>query len=392
MVTSLTKISVIKIDMTSWRERIRPQPMFDVLSLARIRESSGNYVARMEIGDTPGFHNDYVHELITKYSTSPFRYSPSRGESLLIKKVLETQWPTYSEENIVIGPANFLITAALASVTSPGDLVLLPDPGFASYKLSADFLGLDIAHYPVYKNGESFLPNLGEFILALDKRPKVVMVNNPSNPLGVAFDSYLVLESLKDLPDLGVDIVFDETYINLVYDETPVDIKDFPGIRIRSFSKEHCAPGLRIGYASAKPELATVMADLMSLSISCVPQFIQFAVAEYLGSQESSNFTLRLRTEMSRRLKYVAEVLPVDVLKTSPNAAFYSLLNTGRRNGEEAFKFLLDRNVSTCPGSKFGENSKNSVRVSLAGNSQRFEEDVEMLRSGIADWLEIQNN
>lgn len=378
--------------MTSWRDRIRPQPMFDVLSLARIRESSGNYVARMEIGDTLGFHNKYIHELITKYSTSPFRYSPSRGEGILINKVLETQWPTCSEDQIVIGPANFLITAALASVTSQGDYVLLPDPGFASYKLSADFLGLNITYYPVYTNGEPSFPNLGEFIRRLGKRPKVVIINNPSNPLGIAFNSNLVLESVRDLSDLGVDIIFDETYINLVYDDTPVDIKDFSGIRIRSFSKEHCAPGLRIGYACAKADLANVMADLMSLSISCVPQFIQFAVAEYLGSKESSNFTSVLRNEMSRRLKYVAEVLPVDVLKTSPNAAFYSLLNTGERNGEEAFKFLLDRNISTCPGSKFGENSKNTVRVSLAGNGQRFEEDIEMLRTGIIEWLAIQNN
>ena len=377
--------------MTTWRDRIRPQPMFDVLSLAKIRESSGSYVARMEIGDTPGFHNAYMHELVTKYSASPFRYSPSRGETILIKKVLETQWPNYSEENIVIGPANFLITASLASITSQGDLVLLPDPGFASYKLSADFLGLKIAYYPVYKDGNPSFPDLGELVRSLDKPPKVVVVNNPSNPLGIAFDSTLVLSSLKDLPDLGVEIVFDETYINLVYDETSVELNDFPGLRIRSFSKEHCAPGLRIGYASAEPELAGVMADLMSLSISCVPQFIQFAVADYLGSQESLRFTSFLRAEMSRRLKFVSGILPADVLKTSPNATFYSLLNTGALNGDEAFRFLLDRNVSTCPGSKFGKNSKNSVRVSFAGDSQRFEGDVEMLRLGITEWLETQN-
>ena len=74
----------------SWSERIKPQPMFDVLSMARKRELEGHYVARMEIGDTPGFRNDYLHSLISKYATSPFRYSPSQGEKVLINKVIET--------------------------------------------------------------------------------------------------------------------------------------------------------------------------------------------------------------------------------------------------------------------------------------------------------------
>ena len=355
--------------------------------MAREREKSGKYVARMEIGDTPGFRNEYIHELVTKHSSAPYRYSPSRGEETLINKVVATQWPSATAENVVIGPANFLITAALASKTSPGDVVLLPDPGFASYKLSADFLGLRIVYYPVYESGEPIFPNLGEFIEGLKERPRVIIVNNPSNPLGVAFKNSIVSASLRNFPELGIDLIFDETYVNLVYDETSTSIDDLPAVRLRSFSKEHCAPGLRIGYAVADKAAALNMGDLMSLSISCVPQFIQFAVAEYLGSNESKDFTEKLRVEMARRLKYTASSIPIGLLKTSPNAAFYSLIDTGARGGDAAFNFLLDRNVATCPGSKFGDNSKNSLRVSLAGSSDTFELDIAMLSSGLAEWL-----
>ena len=379
------------LSMASWSERIEPQPMFDVLSMARARESQGKYVARMEIGDTPGFQNDHIHKLITECSSLPYRYSPSRGEDKLIAKVLETQWPAYSEENVVVGPANFLVTAALASITSPGDFVLLPDPGFATYRLAANFLGLNVLHYPVHLNGIPSFPDIGRIVRSLEKRPRAVVINNPSNPLGVAFDAKLVVESLSNLPELGVDVIFDETYVNLIYDQTQVEVNDIPGIRIRSFSKEHCAPGLRVGYAVANPESAKVMADLISMSISCVPQFIQFAVANYLGSKESIEFTSNLRNEMRRRFNYVGEALPREALKTSPNAAFYLLLETGERGGDEAFKFLLDRNVSTCPGSKFGENSENNVRISLAGASENFERDIEMLRIALIEWFESEN-
>lgn len=372
--------------MDTWQARINPQPMFDILSLAKEREANGHYVARMEIGDTPGFRNIAIHELIGKYSSSAYRYSPSQGEKVLIDKVVETQWPNSSVDNVVIGPANFLITAALASKTAPGDTVLLPDPGFASYKLAADFLGLRIIYYSVFENNSPQFPNLGDLILKLQIRPKVIVINNPSNPLGIAFANNEVSKSLQNVPGLGIEIVFDETYVNLIYDRTEVAVEQIPGTRIRSFSKEHCAPGLRIGYLAGDKSAAKTAADLMSLSISCVPQFIQFAVAEYLGSPAATEFTSQLKAEMSRRLDYLTENVPQGTIQIKPNAAFYALIHTGPRGGDAAFSFLLDRNVSTCPGVKFGENSRNTVRVSLAGSSENYEKDVEMLSSALKLW------
>lgn len=372
--------------MVSWQSRINPQPMFDVLTMARQRESMGHYVARMEIGDTPGFRNDFIHELVTKYSSSPYRYSPSRGEDVLIAKVLETQWPNYHHENVVIGPANFLITAALASVTTPGDLVMLPDPGFATYKLAADFLGLKTHYYPVYQDGKPFFPNFNEFTFPRGLTPNAIIINNPSNPLGVAFESAQIFDSLQSLIRIGTRIIFDETYVNLVYDDTQSYVDDIEAIRLRSFSKENCAPGLRIGFAVANSIEAKTMSDLMSLSISCLPQFIQFAVAEYLGSQRAIEFTEEVKTEMTRRLQFLASAIPDGFLQTKSNAAFYALVDMGTRGGDEGFSFLLNKNVSTCPGSKFGKNSKGSVRVSLAGSAKTFVTDVQMLSSALNEW------
>jgi aspartate/methionine/tyrosine aminotransferase len=131
------------------------------------------------------------------------------------------------------------------------------------------------------------------------------------------------------------------------------------------------------------------MGDLMSLSISCVPQFIQYAVAEYLGSNESLEFTRSLGVEMARRLKFAAGAIPQGLMRTEPNAAFYALISSGKHDGESAFNFLLERNVSVCPGSKFGENSRNSLRVSLAGASDTFELDIQMLSAALNEWQTV---
>lgn len=360
--------------------------MFDVLEKANQREKNGHYVARMEIGDTPGFYNEAIHDKIAKFSSSPFRYSPSQGEPRLIEKVIETQWPQASFENIVIGPANFLITAALASKTSSGDLVLLPNPGFPSYKLSADFLGLRIVYYPVGYNHHSGFPDISEFVSQMTEKPKVVIVNNPSNPLGVAFSGAEIRLGLSDITATGISVIIDETYINLIYDRTDAYIPDVDAIRIRSFSKEYCAPGLRVGYAYGDFAAIKCMADLISLTVSCIPQFIQFALAEYLGSPSAEVFTRELRIEMKSRFEKLNLILPPVSLFSSPNAAFYAMVNIGSRGGEAAFLSLMENNVSTCPGTRFGTESRNTVRVSLAGAAENFDRDMELLSNGLKIW------
>jgi hypothetical protein len=93
----------------NWSELINAQPMFDVLALANKREQLGHYVARMEIGDTPGFKNNAVNKILLKTSQEPHRYSPSKGEPFLIDVLFETQWGqfTKTEYDISIAPANF---------------------------------------------------------------------------------------------------------------------------------------------------------------------------------------------------------------------------------------------------------------------------------------------
>lgn len=373
-------------ELSSWASRIRPQPMFDILSKANNQELSGSYVARMEIGDTPGFHNKRIHELLEVFSREPHRYSPSKGEPLLIDGVFESQWPTYSrtENDVTIAPANFLITAALAAITSPGDLVLIPDPGFPTYKLACDFLGLRTETYLLYPNPHNIFPDLSKESRSSTEIPKVIIINNPSNPMGIAFDGYQVRNAIEPLIRQGVQTIIDETYINLVYNLVDPTIENLDAIRIRTFSKEHCAPGLRIGYVLANHKFSKIIADFVSLTISCTPKFIQLAIAKYLQDGEGLLFQNEVHEEMRKRFDLLAGILPGEALITKPNAAFYALVQTG--NAEESFEFFLQNNVATCPGSRFGISAAGALRVSIAGKRESFQKDLEMLAQAQKKW------
>ena len=369
-----------------WSELINAQPMFDVLTLANKREQLGHYVARMEIGDTPGFKNNAVNKILLKTSQEPHRYSPSKGEPFLIDVLFETQWGqfTKTEYDISIAPGNFLIMAALAAVTSPGDTVLIPDPGFPTYKLACDFLGLKTLSYSLYPNNSNVFPAINYLDNDIKNQPKVIIINNPSNPLGIAYDGKQILSAVKSLIDNDVRMIIDETYINLVYDSTMALIPNIDAIRIRTFSKEHCAPGLRVGYVLANKKYSKTIADFISLTISCAPRFIQMAIAEYLSMDESSIFRESVIAEMKRRHDLLLNLMPDTAMLVKPNSAFYAMIETG--NDKDSFSFFLEKNVATCPGSKFGSAASTALRISIAGNSDELNRDFEMLNNAYAEW------
>jgi hypothetical protein len=57
-----------------WAAQINPQPMFDILAKANAKEMSGHYVARMEIGDTPGFRNVEIEELGIQFLNELYKW------------------------------------------------------------------------------------------------------------------------------------------------------------------------------------------------------------------------------------------------------------------------------------------------------------------------------
>jgi LL-diaminopimelate aminotransferase len=357
--------------------------MFDVLEAANAREKSGSYVARMEIGDTSGFINEAIHESIMKNSKCEFRYSASSGEPELIDVIHQTQWKSFSNKffGISIAPANFLITAALASVSKPGDIVLIPDPGFPTYTLSADFLMLSPRYYEIddlLNGGMDYI----EKLLGGDiSRVCGIILNNPNNPTGIAKSGELFQPVIEALERFKIRVIIDETYINLIYDFTKGFIECDSAIRIRSFSKEHCAPGLRTGYALAPKNESKVISDFISLTISCAPKFIQISIAQYLVSAEAASFVTTVKREMESRFAHVVNALGNESLVGIPNSTFYACIKVEDSN--LAFDKLLKNNVSTCPGIKFGPNGREYLRISLAGKKSSFNQDLEMLKFGL---------
>lgn len=376
-----------------WRDRIRSQPMFDILQEVRAVENRNHHVIHLEIGDTQGFDNVALRTHINDACQSvPFAYSPSPGEPELRKIVadlLSRQIGLHTDlEQTCIAPANALITQSLAAVATEGDTVLIPNPGFPTYELASDFLGLEIARYNVFDKGVAKVEDFEKVARRLGAvRPIAIIISNPSNPLGYAFDWSEFDELFEFALANDTYLIFDETYVNLTYEVPRVEAvhKNTENvIRLRSLSKEHAAPGLRIGYCRASPDIIEVISRFSSLMYSCLPSFIQIGVGQYLKSTEAEIFVDQLKVEMASRIDVLVSMAKENnlALQTLPNATFYAFI--GVKDGNQAFRKLLDQyQVAVCPGSAFGSQGRNAVRLSLAGKREDAISGIDRVISGL---------
>jgi aspartate/methionine/tyrosine aminotransferase len=378
----------------SWADRIHAQPMFEILDNARRMESLGVDVKHLEIGDTEGFDNRVLREhVVARARSERFGYSPSGGEPRLreiVADILARELGRgVDRDEIAIAPANFLILQAMAAVTHTQSQILIPDPGFPTYRLATDFLGLDAKSYDTVHMHLS-LDRDSHREWTEDDCPSMVVINNPNNPLGHGAPWMHYQGLVEAARRTRSWLLFDETYANLCYDQS---MGDAPGvdedrcIRIYSVSKEHAVPGLRMGYALAPMDVIDTINRFTSLTVSCLPSFLQLAVADYLESDQSKAFVIELRENMIDRFRYLEECFDANGLSSSliirPNAGFYAMIRTpGEVTAAETM--LVADGIATCPGAGFGLNSTESVRISLAGRLDAVREGIDRLADVLA--------
>jgi aspartate/methionine/tyrosine aminotransferase len=374
--------------LSSRAKAVQPQPMFRILDEAKRVEAMGQKVIHLEIGDTVGFSNEKILDLLRRHVAEPdIRYCPSAGIPELRQVLAETysheKGAHFSPSSVVVAPANALITEVLAVCSDEGDSVLIPDPGFPTYALASLFLGLSAERY-VLLSGRGWNPDPDEVEERMaDPRVRVLMLNIPSNPLGVAMDRGIAERLVEAAKARGIVCVLDETYKNLTYAEDigrPRHQENM--VYLYSFSKDAAIPGFRLGCLVGPDSIASKVADFNSMFFSCMPALLQHVLVDYL--RQGGDFHIRMRAEMPSRIHDVVELLQTaPALRFEvPNAAFYIFLDIGASgmDGESfATRLLHESGVCVCPGNAFGPGSQQHVRVTLSGDRQELVDGVRLL-------------
>jgi aspartate aminotransferase len=379
---------------------------FEVLGRARALEREGRDIAHLAIGE-PAFATPphIVDAAVRALRDGDTRYAPPAGLPILREAVatsLQARGIATTPAHVVITPgAKAALCCTILCSVSPGDEVLIPDPGFPAYRSLVRFAdGIPVGY--ALDPGVGFAPDVEHIASQITPRTRALILNAPHNPTGgsVTDDIATRIAELAVRHDLLV--ISDEVYGRLVYDDgltsapSIAAIPDLEGrtVLVDGFSKTYAMTGWRLGFAVFPPALAERAIAFAVNAYSCVPPFVQHAgVTALAGPQECvESFVATLRDRRSQLLNGLTGIR--GVVCRPPAGAFYVYadvrrLLSARDMTTEVFaaRLLEEGGVATLPGTAFGDRGVGYLRLSFAGTDRDVVEGARRIR-GFVDALD----
>lgn len=278
---------------------------------------------------------------------------------------------------------------AMSLLLSPGDEILIPDPGYPTFAMTGRLLHAVPVRYPLYPH-HGFQPHIEDIEALITPATKVLVVNSPSNPLGAVIQE----DTVRQLVELAVRhdlwIISDECYEAFTFDVPHVSParfdSDVPG-KARVFtsltlSKTYGLTGLRIGALVCPPGLEKTMNNVMEAIVSCVASPSQYAALAALTGPQDYVATARGHYRGNRdAASRVLEAKGIPFL--GAQGAFYlwaDLSHVSQGNIRAWVRsFLADSGVAFAPGTAFGPIGEGWIRIALCGEQQDLLDGVSRL-------------
>ncbi len=270
----------------------------------------------------------------------------------------------------------------------PGDLVLVPDPGYPVYATGTKFSGGEVYLMPLRREN-GFLPDLKAIPKDIAKRAKVMWINYPNNPTAALAPPGFYEEVVAFAKEHEIIVASDLAYSEMYFDEgkKPTSFLATPGamdvgIEFYSLSKTYNMTGWRVGFALGHKELVGGLGKVKTNVDSGVFEAVQRAGMAALQGDQSCVAEMRaIYKERRDVLCGGLAQLGFDVL--TPEASFYCLVAVpkGSSSMDFAGRLLTEAGIVATPATGFGAQGEGFVRLTVCADKQRLAEAVERMKS-----------
>jgi len=267
----------------------------------------------------------------------------------------------------------------------PGDLALVPDPGYPVYSVGTMFAGGDCYFMPLTEEND-FLPDLEAIPAAVARRAKLMWISYPNNPTGAVAELDFFEQVVRFAKEHGIAVCHDAPYTEVAFDGyRPVSFLQAAGARevgaeFHSFSKSYNMTGWRIGMVVGNATMVDALMRVKSNLDSGIPQAIQrMAIAAFEGPQDC--IAEHNAIYQRRRDRLVAALAGMGLRVRPPKASLYlwARLPEGRTSLEFASRLLDDIGVVVTPGIGYGPHGEGYVRLSLTVPDEQMEDGLRRL-------------
>ena len=293
-----------------------------------------------------------------------------------------------SDEIVVTAGAQEAIMLTMLGLCSPGDEVLITSPRFTTYDTAVHLCGGTPVPVPTFER-DDFALDVAEIEKRITPRTKMFVLVSPNNPTGAVTPP----AAIRAIADLAIRhdliIVADEIYGRMIY--TPnehLSIATLPGMRERTitlngFSKTYAMTGWRIGYLAAPADLVEALTEPRhTLSINSCTISQHAALAALTGPQEPID--AMMETYGERRSWLMPALTEAGFTYGHPGGAFYIYTNvssSGLTAPDFCLRLLQEAGVMVFPGTMFGDDSTDYIRISYLQPLPMIQEAVQRIAS-----------
>ncbi len=327
------------------------------------------------------------------------RYSQSKGIPRLRKAICDWYQRRYdvtldpeTEAIVTLGSKEGLAHLALAT-TGPGDAVLVPNPSYPIHPYGFVISGADIRHVPMGANEEEFFVELEKAIHTSWPRPKMLVLNFPSNPTAYCVELEFFERVVAIAKEHKIWVVQDLAYADLCFDgyEAPsiLQVEGAMDVAVEFFSmsKSYNMPGWRVGFCCGNKELVGALGRIKSYLDYGMFTPIQVAAIKALEGDQSCVSEINAMYQ-SRRDTLCAGLSDAGWAVQPPRATMFvwaKIPEFYAEMGSLEFskKLLQEAKVAVSPGIGFGEYGEGFVRFGLIENEHRTRQAIRNIRKMI---------
>jgi aspartate aminotransferase len=393
----------MSITLSNRVQAVKPSPTLAITARAAQMRAAGKDIIGLGAGEPDFDTPDHIKAAAVKAMDNGFtKYTAVDGTASLKKAIIDKYKKDngldYTPKQILVScggkQSSFNLTQALLN---SGDEVIIPAPFWVSYPdmvLLADGVPVIIET----TQAQRFKISPEQLRAAITEKTRLIFINSPSNPSGIAYslDELKALgDVLKDFPNIiiATDDMYEHilwqqgTFVNILnahpdlYDRTVV---------MNGVSKAYSMTGWRIGYAAGPAALIEAMCTIQSQSTSNPTSISQYAAEAALTGDQS--FIDRMCVEFKQRHDYVvAELNSIDGVECiETDGTFYVFPNVekliakldGINDDLDFSEYLIEKaGVALVPGSAFG--SAGHIRISIATSMENLQKAMARIKAAI---------
>jgi len=385
-------------------QAVKPSPTLAVTTRAAEMRAAGRDVVGLGAGEPDFDTPEHIKEAAIQAIRDGFtKYTAVDGTPGLKAAVIEK----FQRDNgLVYGPTQVLVSCGgkqsfynlAQALLDPGDEVVIPVPYWVSYP-DMVILASGVPVFAIAGAAQNFKITPSQLAAAITEKTKLVVLNSPSNPTGVAYskDELAALGNVL-LEHPRIIVATDDMYEHIRWANTPfVNIVNAcPELAERTLvlngvSKAYSMTGWRIGYAGGPEPIIKAMKKIQSQSTSNPTSISQVAAQAALeGPQDCIGEMLSAFKDrhdyVVKRLNAMPgiECLPTDgTFYTFPSVHGALERLQGVNNDLELAEFLIEQaGVALVPGSAFG--LPGHVRISIATSMQNLEKALDRIEGVLA--------